>query len=242
MRYYELRETPADKLAWTGHYSAGRRWMIPSINCPSCGIWSFGYSLPLVDLSACPERAELIPQMPVSPEHCARLIEYARPYAPDAPLGPGESLGPLVGTSSGRFGPIHACPTWELVVREDALRSLQAAGLRGLLPVPTRISQRSKSAQPLIELYAPRVARFMTSGLQPPCAVCARPARRTGRLDALDPASIPDVDVFGAENSIVPIVSERFVEVALTLGPSDVIYREVPVQDLRGDAPAAQIH
>ncbi|MBJ6762814.1 hypothetical protein JGU66_18780 [Myxococcaceae bacterium JPH2] len=243
MRYYELQSTPGDKLVWKGHYSAGRRWMLPSVDCPECGIWATGYSLPLVDLSACPQRIELIPQMPVSLARYTQLLEYAQPYAPDAPLGPGQHLGPLVGTSTGRFGPVHCYPSWELVVRADTLARLEAAGLRGLIPVPTRISQRSKSAPPLIELYAPRVAQFIPEGPhKDACPVCGRPPRRAGRTDVLDGSTIPDADVFGATNSLVPIVSERFVEVASALGPSDVIYRERSVQDLRGDSPAAQLH
>ena len=238
MRYFELR-TPhyeAPRI-WTGSYQADARWMLPGVECPTCGeTWSgIALSYPSVDLSQQPLRTELETPHLVPFERYARLLEQVRTWLPPgAQLEPGTTLGPLVGTAEGTFGPLVLRDPWKLLVRADALDTLRAAGLQGLVPVRAELTARGASIPALHELELAARGRLYPPGPSP-CETCGRVDATMPEECRLEGASLPaDLDVFRLTDAVTMIVAtEHFVEVARGLGPVDVLFREIPVSGRR---------
>jgi uncharacterized double-CXXCG motif protein len=161
------------------------------------------------------------------------LAEQVRPHLPTGVVPvPGMQFGPLRGTATGEFGPVTVHRPWELLVRQDALEQLVAAGLRGLVPVRTEL-QGLGEALPLYELEPTMAARVHPDCVQtgPTCATCGYHEHRLMPDWWLDEGSLPeDLDVFRAPDAPhANLVSERFAEAIERLGPSDVTFRELAV-------------
>jgi uncharacterized double-CXXCG motif protein len=206
--------------------------MLPGVECPKCGeTWSGFISYPAVDLSSLPERHELEVPRPEPHAEYARLAERVRPLCPAGePIEPGTLFGPLHGTAQGRFGPLTLVDLWGLLVREDTLRALQAEGLRGLVPVSPVF--KKPPSPPLFELQLLHRGRLHPDCLlprPPPCGLCGRQDWRVPPDFWVESSSLPtDLDVFHLEDAVAHLLaSERFVEVVLRLGTSDVLFREV---------------
>ena len=110
MRYFELSTPHYDApRIWTGTYQADARWMLPGVECPTCGeSWSgIALAYPSVDLSQSPLRMELeTPRLEPFARY-ARLLEQVKPLLPPgAQVEPGTTFGPLIGTAEGTFGPL----------------------------------------------------------------------------------------------------------------------------------------
>lgn len=222
---YELKWSPEP--TWSSTYRVTRRWYLPSLEeCPGCrASVSSHLTYPTVDLSELPEAHELEKPRPASLEECVRLRERVRPYCPPgAPLEPGTGLGPLVGSTRGRWGAFTLVDLATLFVREDALQAL--SDLRGIVPSWPRFRRPPTPAVAELQLL-PR-GRLAPDCLPPdapePCAVCGR----TGVLRPLhywvDPASLPtDLDAFRlADSPGVIVVSERFASVVRRFEPNDL--------------------
>jgi uncharacterized double-CXXCG motif protein len=235
MRYFELR-TPlfGTPRVWTGTYQAEARWMLPGVECPTCKeTWSgIALAYPSVDLSRHPSREEFETPRPEPFERFARLLEEVRPLLPSgAQVEPGTTFGPLVGTARGLFGPLVLRDPWKPLVREDALLTMQAAGLRGLVPVRAQLFPRDDVPLPaLYELELAAHGRLETPGT-PPCPTCGRVEAEMPEVCRLDAASLPtERDVFRLSDAVtLVVVTERFVEVARSLGPMDVHFSELPL-------------
>ncbi|CAM3845013.1 hypothetical protein G4177_28810 [Corallococcus sp. ZKHCc1 1396] len=239
MRYFELR-TPRDDVprVWTGSYQAEARWMLPGVECPACGeTWSgIALAYPSVDLSEHPRRPEFEAPGPEPFASYARLAEQLGAWLPPgAQVEPGTTFGPLVGTARGKFGPLVLRDPWKLLVREDALQALQAARIQGLAPVRAELATASAPMPALYELELVARGRLhpscLPSGTAPPCATCGRMGGPMPLDIRLEAASLPSgQDVFRLTDAVtLIIVSERFVEVARSLGPMDVLFHELPV-------------
>ncbi|MHA7627707.1 SitI6 family double-CXXCG motif immunity protein [Corallococcus sp. M7] len=238
MRYFEL-STPRDldNVHWSGTYRATRKWCLPGIDCPRCTPWSGMLAYPSVDLSNLTENDSLTSGWPQPLEEYARRAALVRPYVPqELPIEPGCSFGPLVGTSMGRFGPVTARPSWEVLVREDTLASIQEAGLKGIIPVRAELRNRRTKELPQYELEARSLVKLHPACIQdrdrvPTCEYCGRNGFSLPPERWLLGASIPtDLDLFGVEDTTRIVVSERFVDTVNRLGPSDVVYREISVE------------
>jgi uncharacterized double-CXXCG motif protein len=235
LRYFEVCEPPSDAPSpWTGEYSAEHRWALPGIECTTCGAtWGGMLAYPGVDLSDLPERKSFEAPWPKPPIEYARLAELVRPLLPSgAPLEPGCAFGPLRGTARGRFGPVTACPSWQLLVREDALARLQEAGLRGVVPIRAQLKTRQSDAPALYELQVPPGGRLHEDCLPsrgPPCPTCGRDEFSLPKERWLDAPSLSkDLDVFRIINTARFVVTERFAEVVRGLGPSDIAFKPLP--------------
>jgi uncharacterized double-CXXCG motif protein len=140
-------------------------------------------------------------------------------------------FGPLRGTAQGTFGPVTAKDDWEVLVREDALEQLQAAGIRGLIPVRAELEGLANTR--LFELELPvRGLLHRNSLLEGPrCRTCGCQEVSISPECWLDGDSLPhDVDLFRPANAVtVTVVSERFVESVQALGPSDIVFNEIAV-------------
>ncbi|HZI14698.1 MAG TPA: double-CXXCG motif protein [Myxococcus sp.] len=236
MRFFEVSELPGGTpRAWSGTCHTERQWSLPGADCPGCGdTWSGLLAYPAVDVSGLQERHELEVAQPRPYAEYARLAALVRPLCPaNALLEPGTSFGPLHGTARGQFGPVTVATPWLLLVREDVLEALRAAGVRGLVPV--RPEFRKAPTPPVLELQLLPQGRLHPDCLPPrppPCPVCGREEWWTPDRYWADAALLPtDLDVFRLTDSVTSlIVSEQFVDVALGFGRSDVVFRELPVE------------
>nr|WP_253899895.1 double-CXXCG motif protein [Corallococcus carmarthensis] len=226
-----------DNFHWSGSYRAERRWYLPSILCPRCEAWGGMTAYPSVDLSSLPEKDELKSVWPQTREEYQRRAALVRPFVPpEIQLEAGCRFGPLVGTAIGRFGPVTALPSWQVLVREDTLTALQEAGLKGIIPVRAELRNRRTKELPQYELEARPLVKLHPACIQdrdrvPTCDYCGRHGFSLPPERWLLGESIPaDLDLFGVDETTRIVVSERFVETVNRLGPSDVVYREITVE------------
>ncbi|RYZ35727.1 MAG: hypothetical protein EOO71_34390 [Myxococcaceae bacterium] len=239
MRFFELR-TPhyGAPRVWTGAYQAESRWMLPGVECPTCGeTWSgIALAYPSVDLSEHPRRPELEEPGPEPFARYARLVEQLGAWLPPgAQVEPGTTFGPLVGTAQGEFGPLVLRDPWKLLVREDALHALRAARIQGLVPIRAELATLNAPVPALYELELAARGRLhpscLPAGTAPPCVACGRMSGPMPLDIRLEAASLPsEWDLFRLTDAVtLIIVSERFVDVARSLGPMDVLFHELPV-------------
>jgi uncharacterized double-CXXCG motif protein len=239
VKFYQADEDTSQ--GYTGNLDdAVNTWGLPGAQpCPTCraGGGKLGLQFPCVDLSSLPEeeRKKLSDPWPVPPEEMSRLIELVRPLAPAwAVLKPGAVFGPITGKGSGRFGDLFMQTPWVLLMRREALESLQEAGVRGLQGCPINVKFRGKDAPELLELQLRLYGRLHPACIppdrKPPCPTCGNPSK--GKLPdplILDAATLPgDVDVFRLEE--IPgfiLVTERFVDAVAGLGLDGVKFREL---------------
>ena len=237
MRYFSVESLKGDEAGhWTGSYRARHRWHISGVECPRFGVWAGMDAFPSVDLSEVAEPALSEWKGPMSLPEYKRLTALVRPFVPpELPLYAGCTFGPMVGTAQGKFGPVTCWPSWEVVLREDAVELLKVEGLKGVIAVRMELKSRRSTmpalyeleARPLAKLHPDCIGEFKT----PACDICGRPES----FD-LPPkrwllrSSVPEgLDVFGVEGACLHVVSERFIETVQRLGPSDVRYQELPV-------------
>ncbi|RKH00993.1 hypothetical protein D7V97_29590 [Corallococcus sp. CA053C] len=236
MRYFSVeRLEDADAGQWSGEYRARHRWGLSGVECPRYGVWAEMDAFPSVELSG--EAASTLAEQrwPTTLEEYNRLVALVRPLVPpELPVRAGGSFGPMVGTARGKFGPITNWPSWEVVLREDAVELLKAEGVTGVIAVRMELKSRRSNMPALYELEARPLAKLHPDCIgewkTPPCDICGRP-----ETFSLPPkrwllrSSIPEgLDVFGVEGANLHVVSERFVEVVQRLGPADVTYQELP--------------
>ncbi|WP_426748134.1 double-CXXCG motif protein [Myxococcus faecalis] len=235
-RFFWLSE---DKKSITASFDATHKWGLPGAHCDTCGAtWaSGGHQYPAVDLSQLPERREFERARPEPYAEFVRLRELVRPLAPPhAPLPPGTHFGPLVGSTSGRFGPFTSQGDMLWVVRRDAFESLQAEGVRGLLGCPTELRFRQKAPPDLLELQLEPHGRLHPDCLSPdvplPCETCGWVYFRLPDEPILDAASLPtDLDLFRVGNySTVIVGTERFMNAVQRLGLSGIVFHELPTR------------
>jgi uncharacterized double-CXXCG motif protein len=198
-----------------------------------------GEAYPSVELSQVPKRALSHARVEENFEEFARLRELVRPLVPaGAPLAPGAEFGPLVGTAWGNFPQLHLQNPWALLVRRDALTTLQAEGLRGLAGCRTELTFRGTSSVELLELQVEAGGMLHPDCLPPgkaaPCATCGRYDFSLPRDPILDGASLPhDRDLFRLRNFQTVIVgTNRFVDAVQRLGFEEVGFRELPVRHM----------
>ncbi|MBZ4416132.1 double-CXXCG motif protein [Myxococcus sp. RHSTA-1-4] len=237
MRYYEL-EDPHHSIprTWTGTCRVERRWGLPGVECSACRqTWSSFRSYPAVDVSHLPERRELEDGWPKPYAEYARRAELVRPLcSSEVVLTPGSTLGPLHGTARGRFGPLTLVPLWGVLVREDLLHALQAEGMRGIVPVRPEFKKAPSPA--LFELHLLPGGRLHADGRfpppAPPCSVCGWQDLSAYFSSRVEVSSFPaDLDVFYLRDAPLHILAtERFVEIAQSCGPSDVVFKEVETE------------
>ena len=145
---------------------------------------------------------------------------------------PGMQFGPLRGTARGAFGPVSARYGWEVLVTQDALRHLQALGIRGLVPVRAEL-QGLDAGVVLYELELPMRGLLHRDAVLtgPRCRTCGWHEVRIAPEPWLDGDALPhDVDLFRPTNGTTyTFVTERFVEALAALGPGDVTFREARV-------------
>nr|WP_255651501.1 double-CXXCG motif protein [Corallococcus sp. AS-1-12] len=226
-----------DAFHWSGSYRAEHQWCLPSVLCERCETWGVMTAYPSVDLSTLPEKDELKSIWPQTREEYERRKALVLPFVPpEIQLEPGCRLGPLVGTAMGRFGPVTAMPSWQVLVREDALAALQDAGLKGIIPVRAELRNRRTKELPQYELEARPLVKLHPACIQdrdrvPTCDLCGRHGFSLPPERWLLGESIPtELDLFGVEDTTRIVVSERFVDTVNRLGPSDVVYREISAE------------
>lgn len=237
MRYFSIERLNSDEQGqWSGSYRARHRWHLSGVDCPRFGPWAGMDAFPSVDLSAVEEPVLAEPKGPMSVAEYNRLVARVRPFVPPGlPVRAGGSFGPMVGTAQGKFGPVTCWPSWVVILREDAVESLQAEGLQGVIAVRMELRSRRSTMPALYELEARPLARLHPDCIgewkTPACDICGKP-----ESFSLPPkrwllrSTVPEgLDVFGVEGANLHVVSERFVETVQRLGPSDVRYQELPV-------------
>ncbi|MBN9681400.1 MULTISPECIES: SitI6 family double-CXXCG motif immunity protein [unclassified Corallococcus] len=239
-RYFALRRDKAVYPLYNGSTDCAHRWGLPGLkDCPGCGAtWSsWGHQYPAVDLSDLPEQGEFEEPRPEPLHELARLRELVRPLAPPgAPLPPGTSFGPLVGTATGRFASFSGLESCWILLRRDAFDSLQAAGIRGLLGCKTELRFRQKTPPEVLELQLELRGRMhrdcLPPDLEPPCPTCGRVGLRLPEDLILDAASLPtDIDLFRlGDYGTVLIGTDRFKDAVEQGGWTGISFRELPVR------------
>lgn len=237
MRFYELRENRAS--GDPGDISAASKWFLPGAKCPGCGAtWAnAAVAYPCVDLSQHPQQAAFVVPRAEPLHEFERLRELIRPWAPEgAPLPPGTRFGPLVGKAWGRFGSFFFQNPWTLLVRREAMETLQQAGLRGLAGRQPQLSFRQKKDLPdLMELQLMPYGLLHADCLRQPPAPCPRCGREGSELPEqliLKAASLPPhTDVFRlADFESVLVGTEHFKEAVQRLGMDGILFHELPLR------------
>lgn len=162
MRYCSIERMNFDEPGqWRGKYRARHRWHLSGVDCPRFGPWARMDAFPSVDLSAVEEPVLAEPKGPMSVAEYNRLVALIRPFVPpELPVRAGGSFGPMVGTAQGRFGPVTCWPSWEVVLREDAVDLLKAEGLQGVIAVRMDLRARQSTMPALYGLEARPLARL----------------------------------------------------------------------------------
>jgi len=238
-RFFWLLEDEAAMTHFNGHFDATNKWRLPGVKCSGCGVtWGdWGHAYPSADLSQLPERARFVRAWPVSIEELARLRELVRPLVPGGmEIPPGTGLGPLVGTASGKFGPLAWQGSSLLLVRRDALERLHAEGVKGLLGCRTELRFRHKEPPELLELQVEPHGQLhpdcIPADVAPPCPTCGRYSFTRPDEPLLDAASLPtDRDLFRVGNFATMIIgTERLMEAVRRLELPGITFREVPTR------------
>jgi uncharacterized double-CXXCG motif protein len=190
-----------------------------------------------VDLSGLPERAEFEEARREPIEEFERLRELVLPLLPPgAPVLPGTTFGPLVGTAIGRFGAFFYDLSFALLVRREALAQLQAAGLHGLKGCRTQLRFRQRNAPEFLELQLTFKGRLHPDCLppdrKPPCKRCGVDSFTLPEQMLLDAAALPtNLDLFRLSDVTgIIIASERFVETVRRLELDGVTFHELPLR------------
>ncbi|MBN8230586.1 hypothetical protein JYK02_24025 [Corallococcus macrosporus] len=236
MRFYEVDIVRPDlPRRWTGHLQTERTWTLPGVECPTCGeTWSGQQTLPTVDVTDLPQQGLLreprvVPYVEFMALTAGLASRLPRGIAPE----PGMQLGPLRGSAEGIFGPLTTRDGWDLLVRKDALSQLQQEGLNGLIPARVEVEGLGPEAPALYELEFHIAGRLDPSDVLEgsPCPSCGWREVRISPEHALEADSLPKgLDVFLPANATTYLmVTERFVQAAQRLGPSDLVFREVPL-------------
>jgi uncharacterized double-CXXCG motif protein len=237
MRFFRLNDVYPPR--YSGEYRAHPELGLPGIRCPACGKTGAGIGerYPAVDLSGLSEREQFKPRLEKDFAEFTRLRELVRPLAPaGAPLNPGTTFGPLVGTATGEFAQLLLQNAWTVLMRRESLEQLQAEGLRGLKGCPTGLRFQEKHPPELLELQIESRGLLHPDCLPPgkaaPCATCGSNDFSMPREPLLDAASLPtDRDLFRLINFATVIVgTERFVETVTRLGFEEVKFLELPVR------------
>ncbi|NNB97081.1 hypothetical protein HJC10_09520 [Corallococcus exiguus] len=238
--FFWLRDDEAATSRYSGDFDATHKWFLPGIkDCPGCGVTSAGWGrqYPAVDLSLIPEHREFEEPRAEPFHEFVRLRELVRPLVPpNTSLPPGTSFGPLTGTASGQFGPFTWQGTSLMIIRRDALDSLQAAGIRGLLGCKTELRFRQKTPPDILELQIEPHGLLhrdcLPPGLAPPCPTCGHQYFRRPDDPILDGASLPtDRDLFRLDNfSTMIIGTDRFKDAVEQGGWTGISFRELPVR------------
>jgi uncharacterized double-CXXCG motif protein len=214
---------------------------MPGVHCPLCGaIWNTpALAYPCVDLSGHPERHRFEkPRLEDDFSEFERLCALVRPLMPPrALLQPGTSFGSLVGTATGRLGPLVLLPSdFHLLTSPNTLAALQSEGVRGLLACPAELRSRRKEQPELLELQIESHGLLHPDCLPPgkaaPCAKCGRYDFSLPREPILDAASLPlHLDVFRLANfGTVLVATERFKEAVERHAPHCLSFRELPLR------------
>jgi uncharacterized double-CXXCG motif protein len=238
MKFYELNEVRVPR--YSGSCNAANKWGMPGAHCPVCdAIWSMGSdAYPSVDLSNLPEKDKYTARLEQDYVEFERLREQVRSLMPTGvPIWPGTSLGPLVGTAQGEFGPLFMSSPWKLLIQREALEQLQAAGVRGLKGCRTELRFRRKNPPELLEAELLPRGRLhpdcLPADRPAPCAKCGRKGWRLPDEPILAAASLPtELDLFRLGDFTTMIIgSERFVEAVRQLGyEQDLLFRELPLR------------
>jgi uncharacterized double-CXXCG motif protein len=238
MRYYDV-DYPREP-RYSGSYRATHRWYLPGVHCPVCDVIWGGLSdaYPSADLSQLPDHEKYFARLEEDYAEFERLREQVRPLIPPGvPLWPGSEFGPLVGTARGEFAPLHMSYSSHVILKRDALESMQAEGVQGLKGCRTALRFRKKNPPELLELeLLPRGELHpdcLPEDRPAPCSKCGRQGWTLPDDLILSGSSLSQgLDVFRLQDfPTVTIASERFVEAARSLGyAQDIVFRETPLR------------
>jgi len=161
---------------------AGHPYRVPSVNCPSCGIWGAGeFVYPSVDVSSFDaDTRRKIVKIGDSGRCQAIAVDAFAAYAAklemvlgsNRPIEPGTCFGPLSGDGSGDYYDFM-WTTNAVVVKEHVFRRLCHEGFE-LLGVTAEIDRPDAPHELLIELEAPPLARYASNLSVKRCGVCGR--------------------------------------------------------------------
>jgi uncharacterized double-CXXCG motif protein len=238
MRFYWLREVKTRRLS--GWYEAAPKWSLPGAHCPRCdAIWSTNVdAYPSVDLSHLSDQEKYAARLEEDYAEFERLREQVRPLLPPGvPLWPGTGLGPMEGSAKGEFGPLVMCYPWTLLMRSEALETLQAEGIKGLKGCHTKLRFHGKISPELLEMELLPFGQLhpdcLPADRSPPCAKCGRDRFTRPDEPILDAASLPrDLNLFRLADFLTMIIgTEHLVEAVRRLGyEQDVVFRELPLK------------
>ena len=238
MRYFSIEQDETS--GYSGYVNGTHKWGLPGVfRCPTClSTWGENSrAYPSVDLTSVTSLANFEEARTEPIEEYERLCAMVLPFLPPgALLEPGVSLGPLVGTATGRFGPLSSPWPWWLLLQREALSQLQAEGIRGLKGCPHQLRFRQRHPPELLELEFVDAGRLhpdcLPSERKPPCPRCGRERRTLPEHPLLNATTLPvHLDLFRlVDFSTVLICTERFVDACHRLDLDGVSFRPLPVR------------
>lgn len=239
MRTYEIRP---DEKQWSRYEIDGsHKWGLPGVQCLTCGnTWtSVGLSYPSTDLSSLPTSERYFKKGAVSVEAMEELRRPLRAIMPpDALLKPGSTFGPLSGKAYGQIGDVAFCGSWTLLMRKEALRTLQRAGVQGLVGVPANLKwTRGTVPIELLELNIEPHGLLAPSLLPPEgvptCSVCGYRKLKAPTQMVLTHSSLPKgIDIFRGRDFTTHIfATDRFVEAVQKFKLTGILCEEVGITE-----------
>jgi uncharacterized double-CXXCG motif protein len=235
-----LYQLTLDENDWYRYQIEGsHRWSLPPLSCDTCGsTWgTVGEEYPAADLTTLADASAYERSGAVGNVRFEQLRERIRPLVPaEALLRPGTSLGPFVGTAKGTFFDFAWQESWTMLLQEDALLRLHAAGIRMPRCGVPRLSQRGKREIPaLVEPEAVPLVEVVRESLdakeRPRCQRCGYKGGRFRMAGVGVDVSVPrDVDIFRARNLPgIYLATERFAEAVRSLGLTGCILKSLPI-------------
>lgn len=230
-----------DESFWGERYelTADSLWMLPgSRDCPTCGhTWAMtGAEYPAVSLDAHPHQALYTVARAVPFEEFRTMRDGIRALFPaSAYLPPGTSFGPRIGIVRGDIPDAVWFGRWTLLIREEFIRHLHDAGLRGFVGVPSPIKADPQDpGLRLVELHIEPGGQLSQQSYPlerrgNPCPTCGWSPHGDLQEIIVDGGSLSnDRDIFRARNHpTIILVTRRAVDVLSDLHLTNMLFEPV---------------
>lgn len=233
MRFYSVDPPPF--LPKSIVFDGSRKWMLPGLDCPKCGIWiSVGRQFPCIVPRADQKRYFIDGPMPL--EWFKKVLPASGIRRPDGALpGPAEEFGPFSGKArSGSVMTDFVRPVpWMIFVRETVMNAFLASGLQFGGFAKVEIKGSKKLREPLFEIQITDGLLLDESCVKRSgrdCELCGRNpvSLKEGPLKLRGKTSRVQHDIFRAANFATKIfATEKFKSVCEANQFTNIRFTEV---------------
>ena len=214
--------------------NANHAWGLPGVICQACGnTWSdVGLAYPVVSLSGLQDKKEYETPRAVPLKEFEFLRDRLLSVIPAGTLIlPGTEFGPLVGKATGTFGDFAWLNPWTLLIKIEAYRKLQDAGVRLPKGANHRVNFGKRAPNPLVELQIEPFACLESSNQTLPCVACGYVFMGLPSPIVIARSTVPDfVDLFRVKDfTTLILATENFFNITNDLGLTGIKFRPIAV-------------